>query len=104
MAIVWWYGLHMASVKATFTLDPQTIARLGETAERQQRSKSEVVRAAIRDYSDRADRLSERERRQLLRRFDELVPQIPERPAGAVDAELDTIRAARRSGGRGGRP
>jgi Arc/MetJ-type ribon-helix-helix transcriptional regulator len=92
----------MASVKATFTLDPQTIARLSETAERQQRSKSDVVRRAIRDYSDRADRLSERERRQLLRRFDELVPEIPERPRSAVDAELGAVRSARRSGGRGG--
>ena len=93
----------MASVKATFTLDPQTIARLNETAERQKRSKSEVVRMAIRDYSDRADRLSERERRQLLQRFDELVPQIPERSVAAVDEELGAVRAARRGGGRGGR-
>ncbi|GIK76645.1 MAG: hypothetical protein BroJett022_03350 [Actinomycetes bacterium] len=93
----------MASVKATFTLDPQTIARLNETAERQERSKSAVVRAAIRDYSERAERLSERERQQLLARFDELVPRIPERPAAAVDAELGALRAARRGGGRGGR-
>lgn len=92
----------MASTKATFTLDPSTMARLAETAERQQRSKSEVVRMAIRDYSERAERLSERERRQLLARFDELVPRIPERSAAAVDAELDEVRAARRSGGRGG--
>lgn len=94
----------MASTKATFTLDPETMARLAETAERQQRSKSEVVRLAIHDFSDRAERLSERERRQLLARFDELVPKIPERPAAAVDAELESVRSARRSGGRGGRP
>jgi len=93
----------MASVKSTFTLDPQTIARLNATAERLQRSKSEVVREAIRDYSDRAGRLSERERRRMLAAFDELVPRIPQRPASAVDAELDEIRAARRGGGRGGR-
>lgn len=101
--VIWWYGLDMASVKSTFTLDPQTIARLNETAERLQRSKSEVVREAIRDYSDRAGRLSERERRRMLAAFDELVPQIPERPAREVDAELAAIRGARRGGGRGGR-
>jgi len=94
----------MASTKATFTLDPDTMARLAETAERQQRSKSEIVRLAIHDFSERAERLSERERRQLLARFDELVPRIPERPAAAVDAELEAIRGSRRSGGRGGRP
>ena len=93
----------MVSTKATFTLDPATMARLAETAERLQRSKSEIVRLAIRDYSDRADRLSDGERRQLLARFDELVPKIPERPAAAVDAELDAVRDARRGGGRGGR-
>lgn len=93
----------MASTKATFTLDPETMARLAETAERQQRSKSEVVRLAIHDFSDRAERLSERERRRLLARFDELVPKIPERSAAAVDAELESVRGARRSGGRGGR-
>jgi len=101
--VIWWYGLDMASVKSTFTLDPQTIARLNETAERLQRSKSEVVREAIRDYSDRAGRLSERERRRMLAAFDELVPQIPERPVSEVDAELAAIRGARRGGGRGGR-
>ena len=93
----------MASVKATFTLDPRTVARLNETAERLQRSKSEVVREAIHDFSDRADRLSERERRRMLAAFDELVPQIPERPASEVDAELAEIRMARRGGGRGDR-
>jgi len=93
----------MASVKSTFTLDTETIARLNEAAERLQRSKSEVVREAIRDYGDRIGRLSERERRRLLATFDELVPRIPERPAGEVDAELRAIRSARHGGGRGAR-
>jgi len=92
----------MASVKATFTLDPETVARLDQTAERLQRSKSEIVREAVRDYSDRCDRLGEAERRRMLSAFDELVPRIPKRPASAVDAELAEIRDARRGGGRGG--
>lgn len=93
----------MASVKATFTLDPQTAERLGRTAERLRRSKSEVVREAILDYSERIDRLGERERLRLLEAFDDLVPRIPERTAAAVDAELAEIRDSRRRGGRGGR-
>jgi hypothetical protein len=36
----------------------------------------------------------------MLRDFDALVPRIPERPAAAVDRELDELRLARRGGGR----
>jgi hypothetical protein len=90
----------MASVKATFTLDERTAARLAQTAERLNRPKSEVVREAILDYSERADRLSERERLEKLRLFDELMPRITPRPDAEVDAELEEIRRARRGGGR----
>lgn len=90
----------MASVKATFTLDESTAKRLAQTAERLQRPKSEIVREAILDYSERSDRLSERERLRMLRAFDELVPQIPTRPAAEVDAELKVLRESRRLGGR----
>lgn len=91
----------MASVKATFTLDEETVARLRRLSSRTERSKSELVREAILDYSERRERLSDRERLQLLRSYDELVPEIPERPAAEVDAELAAVREARRSGGRG---
>src|ERR687892_1310651 len=90
----------MASVKATFTLDETTAARLAQAAERLKRPKSEGVRDAILDYSERLDRLSERERLSLLRSFDELVPLIPERPEAEVDAELESLRESRRGGGR----
>ncbi|MBP6716069.1 MAG: hypothetical protein KA205_04350 [Acidobacteria bacterium] len=46
------------------------------------------------------DRLSKRERRALLHVFDTLVPTLPIRPLREVTAELKSIRAARRSGGR----
>ncbi len=91
----------MASIKATFTLDEETAARLRRLSSSTERSKSELVREAILDYSERRERLSDRERLRLLRSFDELVPSIPERPASEVDAELEAVRAARRSGGRG---
>ena len=90
----------MATVKVTFTLDGDTIDRLRATAERLAIPKSEVVREAIRDFSDRAGRLSERERRRLLEAFDSLVPAIPARPVRDVERELEELRRARRAGGR----
>lgn len=93
----------MASIKATFTLDPETAALLGRMSESLRRSKSEIVRDAILDFGERVDRLSERERAQLLVRFDDLVPKIPERSADEVDQELAELRTARQGGGRGDR-
>ena len=90
----------MATTKVTFTLDGDTIARLRATAERLAIPKSEVVREAIRDFSDRAGRLSERERRRLLEAFDRLVPGIPKRPLRDVERELAELGRARRAGGR----
>jgi len=90
----------MVRPKMTFTLDEETAARLRQASERMSMPKSQVVREAIRDYSERVGRLSERERLRLLRAFDELVPKIPPRPAREVERELKDIRAARRGGGR----
>ncbi len=90
----------MATTKVTFTLDVATVERLRRTAKRLDQPQSQVVRAAIRDYAERAGRLSESERLRLLDVFDELVPRIPPRPQAAVDAELAELRRARRRGGR----
>jgi predicted DNA-binding protein len=90
----------MASVKATFTLDEATAARLAQTAERLGRPKSEIVREAILDYSERADRLSETERLRMLRTFDQFAARIPPRDSADLEAELTELRLARRSGGR----
>jgi hypothetical protein len=84
----------------TFTLDEETAARLRLAAERMSIPKSQVVREAIRDYSERVGRLSERERLRLLAAFDELVPKIPRRPLAEVEREIREIREARRGGGR----
>jgi hypothetical protein len=91
-------------VKMTFSLDEATAARLRRSAQRLARPQSAVVRAAIRDYSDRIGRLSEEERRHLLKVFDTVVPRIPPRSAVAVDRELSALRAARRRGGRRSAP
>ncbi|MGH9382296.1 MAG: ribbon-helix-helix protein, CopG family [Thermoanaerobaculia bacterium] len=91
-------------MKVTYSLDPETIARLERAAERLGLPKSQVVREAISEYSARIDRLSERERLRLLRVFDEMVPAIPERPVEEVEAELAALREARRGGGRRSSP
>ena len=94
----------MAAAKVTFTLDRELVACLRATAERLAIPKSEVVREAIRDFSDRAGRLSERERQRLLEAFDRLVPGIPSRPLRDLERELSELRRARRAGGRRSEP
>ncbi|HVR28706.1 MAG TPA: hypothetical protein VMS86_04160, partial [Thermoanaerobaculia bacterium] len=73
-----------------------------QTADRLRRAKSQVVREAIHEYAARADRLSESERRRLLKELDEALAAVPPRPAEEVDRELAKLREARRGGGRGG--
>jgi hypothetical protein len=90
----------MATVKVTFTLDEATIARLRQAAERLAKPKSEVVRDAIHDFSERVGRLSERERLRMLRVLNEIASRGPSRPLKEVEDELKRIRAARRRGGR----
>lgn len=88
--------------RATFTLDQATDTVLRRTAERLSKPMSEVVREAIQEYGARAGRLTEAERLRLLAAFDEHVPRIPERPLEAVTAELEELRRARKTDGRGG--
>ncbi|NJD18445.1 MAG: ribbon-helix-helix protein, CopG family [Gemmatimonadetes bacterium] len=90
-------------IKVTFTLDDDTVAYLGRTADRLGMPKSRVVREAIRLYGDQAGALSIEERDRMLALFDEVTGDIPDRPRGAVDRELAEVRAARRAGGRQGR-
>jgi hypothetical protein len=90
----------MVSTKATFTLDEETIFRIGDAAERVSMPKSQVVREAVKEYHSRLGRLSESERQRLLKVFDDLVPAIPSRPQHDAEEELQEIRRARRSGGR----
>jgi hypothetical protein len=88
------------AIKVTFTLDRISLDRLQEAAERLSVAKSEVVREAILEFHERIGRLSERERSKMLSAFDELVPQIPERSAAAVDEELAEVRRVRKTSGR----
>jgi metal-responsive CopG/Arc/MetJ family transcriptional regulator len=88
------------AVKVTFTLDEATIGRLNDTAQRLAKPKSEVVREAIRDYHARSDRLSEAERKRMLRVLDQMKNRRPTRSQSDVGREIAQIRAARKSGGR----
>jgi metal-responsive CopG/Arc/MetJ family transcriptional regulator len=86
------------AVKATFTLDEETIERLNRAAARTSKPKSEVVREAIRDYEARSDRLSEAERQRMLRVLREIASRPPTRAQAEVDRELREIRRSRRTG------
>lgn len=87
-------------VKMTFTFDDDTVQTLRRTASRLKKPQSLVVREAIQDYAARADRLSEEERKHVLKVFDRVVGRIPKRSRAEADAEKAAIRAARRGGGR----
>ena len=84
----------------TFTLDDETVAALKQAAQRLDKPRSAVVREAICEYDARAGRLSEEERRRMLRSIDTVLRRPPTRPRAAVERELLEIRRARRGGGR----
>jgi hypothetical protein len=87
-------------VKVTFTFDDETVETLKRTASRLKKPQSAIVREAIHDYATRSGRLSEDERRHLLKVFDRMVARIPVRPQAEVEAEIAEVRRARRTGGR----
>ena len=86
--------------RITFSLDEATVAQIRQTAARLRKPQSHVVRDAVADYATRTDRLSERERLHLMGVLERLRDAKPTRPATRVDAELRSIRTARRAGGR----
>jgi len=90
----------MATLKVTFTLDRPTLLRLGQAADRLSKPKSQVVREAIREYSERIGKLTEQERLRLLRALDQMLARPPSRAQTEVEKELKAIRRARRTGGR----
>jgi Arc/MetJ-type ribon-helix-helix transcriptional regulator len=87
-------------VRVTFTLSDETVAEIRRTAARLRKPQSQVVREAVAEYASRSDRLSDAERHQALAIVQRLRSAAPTRPAADVDAELRTVRAARRRSGR----
>ncbi len=90
----------MALGKVTFTLDGTTLALIRDAADRLSLPKSQIVRQAVREYHENLERLSSREKADMLRAFDEFLPNLPPRKLSEVARELADIRAARRSRGR----
>ena len=87
-------------VKVTFTVDEETARTLKSTAERLRKPQSLVVREAIAEYAARAGRLTESERRRMLKAVDAMMTRPPSRPQSAVDRELRDVRRSRRQSGR----
>ena len=87
-------------VRVTFSLDDGTVAEIKRTAARLRAPQSQVVRDAVAEYAARTDRMSERERLHILVVLDRVRDARPSRTAKEVDAELASVREARRRGGR----
>ena len=86
--------------KLTFSVDDATVLTLKKTAERLRKPQSMVVREAVAEYAARTGRLTEAERRHLLKAVDQMIAQPPSRPETEVAGELSAVRQARRQGGR----
>ena len=86
--------------KVTFTVDEQTIELLKRVSSRLKKPQSVVFREAIKDYADRANKLSAEEKARLLAALDRMKAQKPTRPQAEVASEIAEIRRARRTGGR----
>jgi metal-responsive CopG/Arc/MetJ family transcriptional regulator len=87
-------------VKVTFTLDEKTVAKLDHASRRLAKPKSEVVREAVNEYHARMGRLSEEERKRMLRVLEEHLARPAQRSQAEVDRELKELRASRHKGWR----
>ena len=86
-------------VKLTFSVDEATAQTLKKTAERLRKPQSMVVREAVAEYAARAGRLTESERRHLLKAVDKMMAQPTTRAQSEVARELRAVRRPRRQGG-----
>ncbi len=87
-------------MKVTLSLDKKTVARLQEASQRLAKSKSQIVREAVCAHCPPTARLSEAERRRLLRLLEEHLARPAQRSQAETDRELREIRLARRRGWR----
>jgi predicted transcriptional regulator len=87
-------------VKVAFTVDEETVETLRRMSTRLKKPQSAVFRQAIKDYAERAGKLSQDERQRLLDALQRITARKPSRSQTDVDAEIAEIRGARRTGGR----
>jgi hypothetical protein len=90
-------------VKATFTLDDDTLRTIRQLANRRRKPQSFIVREAVAHYAAREEKLSPAERDRLLKVLDAMAArpaQPDDKTAEDVDRELRELRLARRSRGR----
>jgi hypothetical protein len=85
-------------VKATFTLDDETVRKLRLLAERAGRPQSFIVREAVAHYAAREEKLTPEERERLLGVLAEFRAKAPARAREDVDKELKQLRRSRRTG------
>jgi len=90
----------MSKKKVTYTLDEKTVGQIDRAARYLRIPKSQVVREAVGEYSSNLGRLSDEERKRMLRVLDDHLAAGPTRPREEVKQELRDIREARRGGGR----
>jgi hypothetical protein len=93
-------GQTLPSVNPAISAIPSQLLTVAAPFRLASMAKSQLVREALADYHSRIGRLSEGERKRMLKIFDALVPAIPARPRREGEDELREIRRARRSGGR----
>ncbi|SRR5579885_320232 len=91
-------GKRKVSLKITLMLDEESAASLERTAARLRKPKSQVIREAIKDYEANAGRLSDTERRKLLKLLDEYGKRPATKTDAEVDRELRELRESRRRG------
>lgn len=86
--------------RVTYSLDDETVVTIRRTASRLGKPQSHVVRDAVAEFAARADRLSEAERVRAMAILERLRGTRPARSVAEVDAEVRSLRAARRARGR----
>jgi predicted transcriptional regulator len=87
-------------LRVTFTVDEETVSTLKRIASQLKKPQSAIFREAIKHYSEHADQLSPEERERMLAVVDRMIARRPTRSQSEVDAELASVRASRKTGGR----
>jgi predicted transcriptional regulator len=86
------------TIKVTYTLDDETVAKIRLAATRANKPQSAIVREAVAHYAADPERPGHEDVRRKLRILDAILATPPTRTARAVDQELRELRKSRRAG------